>query len=293
MIYQQLGNTDMQISALSLGGMSFHTLKDGRAIITKALDHGINYFDTADLYDKGNNEKVIGEVLKDQRQDIILATKVGNRWRADGSGWDWVPRKAYIMKAVEASLKRLQTDYIDLYQLHGGTVDDPLEEVVEAFELLQTQGKIKAYGISSIRPNTIRKWTKLSRGQACMTQYSMLDRRPEEATLDHLAEAQQSVLVRGVLAKGILAGKAPRAYLGHTLETVAAVQDRLHSNEAAIGLAVAYALVHPAVTTVVLGASNAVQLESVILAWEQQQSMGFDLNKWKKWLPLDVYQAHR
>jgi aryl-alcohol dehydrogenase-like predicted oxidoreductase len=293
MIYQQLGNTDMQISALSLGTMSFHTLEDGRAIITKALDHAINFFDTADLYDKGENEKIIGEVLKDKRKDIILATKVGNRWRADGSGWDWVPRKAYIMKAVEASLKRLQTDYIDLYQLHGGTIDDPLEEVVEAFELLQKQGKIRAYGISSIRPNTIRKWTELGQGQACMTQYSMLDRRPEEATLDHLAEAQQSVLVRGALAKGILAGKAPRAYLGHTLETVAAVQDRLHSDESAIGLAVAYPLAHPAVTTVVLGASSATQLEDVISSWEQQRSLDADLDKWKEWLPLEFYQAHR
>jgi aryl-alcohol dehydrogenase-like predicted oxidoreductase len=86
---------------------------------------------------------------------VIIATKVGNQWRADGSGWDWNPNKDYIISAVEQSLKRLQTDYIDLYQLHGGTMEDPIDETIEAFEQLQKQGKIRYYGISSIRPTVI------------------------------------------------------------------------------------------------------------------------------------------
>src|ERR1035437_7075729 len=84
------------------------------------FDNGINYFDTADLYDKGLNEINIGNALKAKRDQIIIATKVGNQWRSDGTGWDWNPRKDYILKAVEQSLQRLQTNYIDLYQLHGG-----------------------------------------------------------------------------------------------------------------------------------------------------------------------------
>ena len=91
------------------------------------------FFDTADLYDKGVNEEIVGEVLKEKRQDVIIATKVGNQWRDDGSGWEWNPTKSYIKSAVHQSLRRLQTDYIDLYQLHGGTIDDPMDETIQAF----------------------------------------------------------------------------------------------------------------------------------------------------------------
>ena len=136
MEYKQLGSSELKVSRLSLGGMSFHTEAQAQPIIYQALDLGINYFDTADLYDKGENEQIIGKLLKDRRQDVILATKVGNQWRKDGSGWDWNPSKDYIKTAVKQSLKRLQTDYIDLYQLHGGTIDDPIDETIEAFEEL-------------------------------------------------------------------------------------------------------------------------------------------------------------
>lgn len=293
MIYQTLGNSELEVSALSLGCMSFHTLEQAKPIIAAALAAGINFFDTADLYDMGENERVVGQLLAERRQDIIIATKVGNRWRNDGSAWDWVPKKAYILTAVEESLSRLQTDYIDLYQLHGGTIDDPLEEVVEAFELLQEQGKIRAYGISSIRPNTIRKWTTVGQGHSCMMQYSMLDRRPEEEALDHLASARQSVIVRGALAKGLLAGKAARAYLGHSEEEVQEVQKVLQGKGSLAGLAVAYALAHPAVASLVLGASTAKQLEEVVTAWEGLDTARFDLKYWQKELPLARYEAHR
>ena len=95
-------------------------------LIHQAMERGVNFFDTADLYEKGLNEERIGRILRGKREQVVLATKVGNRWRADG-GWDWDPRKAYILKAVEASLTRLGTDRIDLYQLHGGTIDDPID----------------------------------------------------------------------------------------------------------------------------------------------------------------------
>ena len=90
------------------------------------------FFDTVDLYHKGFNEESVGKALSARRQKIIIATKVGNKLRADVNGWDWDASKAYIIKSVEQSLARLQTDYIDLYQLHGGTIDDPIDETIAA-----------------------------------------------------------------------------------------------------------------------------------------------------------------
>lgn len=95
--------------------------------IQQAFDNGINFFDTADLYDRGWNEESVGKAVKDFRKEIMLATKVGNQWKAGGAGWVWNPTKEYILQAVEDSLRRLQTDYIELYQLHGGTIDDPID----------------------------------------------------------------------------------------------------------------------------------------------------------------------
>ena len=144
MEYQQLGNSELQISRIGFGCMS---LKPGQSniqeLLQSAVNAGITYFDTADLYDRGMNEQAVGAALKPFRKRVILATKVGNQWRPDGSGWDWNPSRDYILKAAEESLKRLQTDYIDLYQLHGGTIDDPIDETIDGFETLKQQGKIR------------------------------------------------------------------------------------------------------------------------------------------------------
>ena len=152
-------------------------------LLLRALEGGINYFDTADMYLKGLSETILGRTFRGKRNQVILATKVGNQWRSDGSGWDWNPSKKYILESVEQSLNRLQTDYIDLYQLHGGTMEDPIDDIIEAFEFLQSAGKIRYYGISSIRPNVIREWVKRSSMVSVMMQYSLLDRRPEEEML--------------------------------------------------------------------------------------------------------------
>lgn len=293
---KKLGKSTLQPTIISLGCMSFHTLEAGRPVIEKALDLGINYFDTADLYDKGENERIVGTVLKSRRKDVIIATKVGNQWRNDGSGWDWNPRKAYIKTAVHDSLRRLQTDYIDLYQLHGGTIEDPTDETIEAFEELVQEGHIRYYGISSIRPNTIRRWTESSGMVSVMTQYSLLDTRPEEFTLHHLAEKQVGVVVRGAVASGLLAGKPPKEYLAHKSDTVSQLVRRQkellqvakgfedlweniarhdqpkggsekgnHTPEPhTVGqMALAFVLQHPAVTTVALGAGRPEQLDIV------------------------------
>ena len=163
MEYRKLGKSELMISSVSFGCMSLQgTDASNKALLLKAIDGGINFFDTADLYDKGANETTVGKALREKRKEIIISTKVGNQWKTDGSGWDWNPRKQYILSAVEDSLRRLQTDYIDLYQLHGGTMDDPIDEIIAAFELLKEKGKIRYYGISSIRPNVIREWVSRS-----------------------------------------------------------------------------------------------------------------------------------
>lgn len=287
--------SDFPLSRIALGCMSFHDLAAGRAIIGAALDLGINFFDTADLYDKGENERIVGRALQGLRQKVFIATKVGNRWKEDGSGWDWVPRRDYILQAVDQSLLRLQTDYIDLYQLHGGTIDDPLEEVINTFEELKKVGKIRAYGISSIRPNVVRKWTEISEGSTCMSQYSLLDRRPEEFILDRLAEAGQYALVRGALAKGLLAGKPARSYLEHDERAVKGVQQLLQ--DAAwgqpVGLALDFALRHRAIGSVVLGASKASQLQEAISAWENLQREHQNWPEMLAHVPTHMYQQHR
>jgi aryl-alcohol dehydrogenase-like predicted oxidoreductase len=258
---------------------------------------GINYFDTADLYDKEMNESVVGKALKGIRAQIILATKVGNQWRADGSGWDWNPRKEYIMKAVEESLSRLQTDHIDLYQLHGGTIDDPIDEVVETFELLKQQGKIRYYGISSIRPNVIREYVKRSNIVSVMTQYSLADRRPEESILDLLKQNNIAVLSRGALAQGLLVNKPAKEYLGHSEEAIAAaaqlVQGIAVTTQTAAQTAIQFVLQHPAITAAVVGMSRMEQLIEVAATTDKGKLSKTDMERLQDSLPAKLYEQHR
>ncbi|HEU4471651.1 MAG TPA: aldo/keto reductase [Flavisolibacter sp.] len=265
MQYQQLGNSSLHISRIAFGCMSLKPAQQGNeAILHRALDLGINFFDTADLYDKGENEALLGKAFRGRRDRCILATKVGNQWRPDGSGWDWNPRKSYILRAVEESLRRLNTDYIDLYQLHGGTAEDPTEESIEAFEQLVQQGKIRYYGISSIRPNVIRKWTSRSSIASVMMQYSLLDRRPEENCLNLLMQHGIGVLARGSLAQGLLTGKTPKDYLGYTAEEVqkaAAAVDALQPKGKQVAKCIRFVLSQPAITAAVVGIRTMEQLE--------------------------------
>ncbi|MEM1138031.1 MAG: aldo/keto reductase, partial [Bacteroidota bacterium] len=163
MRYNQLGKSDLKVSEVSFGCMSLgDSHEENVTLLNNAFDKEINFFDTADLYQYGENEVSVGKAFKDKRHQVIIASKVGNQWNPDKSAWSWNPTKAYILEAVEQSLKRLQTDYIDLYQLHGGTIDDPIDETIEAFEILKDDGKIRAYGISSIRPNVISAYIQKS-----------------------------------------------------------------------------------------------------------------------------------
>lgn len=295
MEYRKLGRSTLEVSRIGFGCMS---LKEGTApdVLAKAVDQGVNFFDTADLYEKGRNEEWVGAALKGQRKKMILATKVGNQWRPDGSGWDWNPRKDYILDCVEKSLRRLQTDYIDLYQLHGGTINDPTDEAIEAFELLQQQGKVRYYGISSIRPNVIRRWVEKSNMVSVMMQYSLLDRRPEESCLQLLQDHNIGVLTRGSLAQGHLVSKPSQAYLGHDAETVEKAKQMIRSissgQRSAAQSALSFALQHPAVTSVIAGIRTELQLQDAVQTLQAPALSGIELQKLNS-IPALRYTDHR
>jgi len=266
-------------------------------MIHQAIELGINYFDTADMYDKGMNEMLVGKALRSKREKVILATKVGNQWRADGSGWDWNPRKNYILAAVEDSLLRLQTDYIDLYQLHGGTIEDPIDEIIGAFELLQQQGKIRYYGISSIRPNVIREYVKRSKITSVMLQYSLADRRPEETILDLLKQNNIGVLSRGALAQGLLVNKPAKEYLGHSRDAINAaamlvgeIEKITHS---AAQTAIRFVLQNPAISSAVVGMSGMQQLLEIAITLQKSSLSLASMEALKKILPAKFYEQHR
>lgn len=270
MKYNYLQKANIYVSEISFGCMSLKASGPGNtALIRDALDNGINFFDTADLYEKGDNEIVLGKALKGHRDEVAISTKVGNRWRADGSGWDWCPNKKYIMTAIDESLKRLKTDYIDLYLLHGGTLEDPIDEVIEAFERLKELGKIKQYGLSSIRPNVIREYVKRSGIAAVMLQYSLLDKRAAEEVLVLLQQHEIGILCRGGLAGGLLAGKPPAPYLDLSLPEVEKIILDIKAFNSENGLAtqaLRFVMDHRAITTAVVGIRTKSQLMDALKA---------------------------
>lgn len=298
MEYAPLKRTGLHISRIGFGCMSLGTdLRQAEKMIDRAVDLGINYFDTSDLYDKGLNEELVGKALKGVRKEVVLATKVGNQWRADGSGWDWNPGKDYILSAVEESLRRLQTSHIDIYQLHGGTLQDPIDETIEAFELLVEQGKIRYYGISSIRPNVIREWVARSGMVSVMTQYSLLDRRPEEETLSLLEEFEIGVLARGSVAQGLLVNKPPKPYLGYSEDDVraaaAAVKACSGEDRSPAQTAIRYTLHHPAVTSAVVGMRTIEQLEEAVTTMRTPELTDAELERLRAALHANQYTEHR
>jgi len=302
---RKLGHSNLYVSEVGLGCMSLGTdEKKALSIIDEAIDLGINYLDTADLYDYGLNEEFVGKAIKNRRQDIILATKVGNRWEAGKEGWYWDPSKQYIKLAVKESLRRLQTDYIDLYQLHGGTIDDRIDETIEAFEELKQEGVIRYYGISSIRPNVIKEYLKRSNIVSIMMQYSLLDRRPEE-WFDLINEHNVHVIVRGPLAKGLLTERSLHdanfkvkkdGYLNYSydeLKNVLQIIDETCKERTKTETAIQYCLYNSVIGSVIFGASSIEQLRENV---EASQTKALSINEYNTLQTItkaDLYTNHR
>lgn len=200
----------IEISEVGLGCMSLGTdINHAETIINEAIKHGITYFDTADLYDYGENEKIVGKLLKkyQNQHDIVIGSKVGNHFDKDKQEHFWDPSKEHIMKSIKETLQRLDLNQLDLYMLHGGTIEDNKDETIEAFERLKEQGIIRAYGISSIRPNVINYYLKNSNIETIMMQFSILDNRPE-SLLESINDHKVKILARGPVSKGLLTRKA-------------------------------------------------------------------------------------
>lgn len=277
---RKLGNSDFSISEISFGCMSLPTdFNEAQKIIETAVDNGINYFDTADLYDKGINEEIVGKALKPYRKDVYIATKVGNRWNEDGNGWFWDASPKHIENGLKMSLKRLGTDYIDLYQLHGGTIDDSWEEIIDTFEKLKKEGYIREYGISSIRPNVFVSFLNNSKAVSIMMQYSILDRRPEE-WFNEIEHTNASIVTRGTVAKGLLTNEwrkrieQVKGYLDYSKEELLEVLETIEKEFGNVHpAAIAFNLRNPLITSTVIGARNTQQLLENIRAYEQSKQL--------------------
>ena len=296
---RQLGKSDIFVSEIGLGCMSLPTNQvEANKIINLALENGITYFDTADLYDKGKNEEIVGNALKSKRQNIILATKVGNRLNESGEGWSWDPSKKWITSAIHQSLKRLQTDYIDIYQLHGGTMEDDVDEVIDTMESLKKEGLIREYGISSIRPNVIERFLQNSSAVSVMMQYSLLDRRPEEwFTL--LEQNDATLLSRGTLAKGLLTAdglnraKKTKEYLSYSQKELIAIIEQLQAiNTPITSIAIQYVLQVKTNGSMVIGASRTEQLLESMKAYNTLVPEEL-LQKASEITKQDIYREHR
>ncbi len=296
---RELGKSGLFVSEIGLGCMSLpNDLNEAKNIIDIAIHSGINYFDTADLYDGGRNEEFVGHSLQGRRQDIILATKAGNKMNPDGTSWTWDASKTHIMEAIKKSLQRLGTDYIDLYQLHGGVMEDNVEETIDAFESLKKDGLIRQYGISSIRPTVIKRFLDNSSAISVMMQYSLLDRRPEE-WFPMIQEASASVVTRGTIAKGFLTAegltRAEQAngfvdYVGAELAcTVQALSKQSSDLHAA---AIAYVLHDQTVASALVGARTTKQLRDSVIAYNKPVT-DEEISRLGSIVQLHTYKEHR
>jgi aryl-alcohol dehydrogenase-like predicted oxidoreductase len=273
----------IELSEVGLGCMSLGTEYDkAEPIIESAIDQGITYFDTADIYDKGTNEKIVAKSLKkyQNRDDIVIGTKVGNHLKGDGSTF-WDPSKKYIKSAVKDSLKNLGLDELDLYQLHGGTIDDPLDETISAFDELKQEGIVRAYGISSIRPNVIRYYLEHSQIETLMSQFNLIDNRPEDL-VDEVNANNVKILARGPVFKGLLTANSSKALdnkfnegifeytyqeLGETIASIKEVENNLTA------LSFKYLKSQEAFGSIIVGASSPAQLEENIKNYEAAQAI--------------------
>jgi aryl-alcohol dehydrogenase-like predicted oxidoreductase len=300
MRYRPLGGTGIEVSAYCLGTMMFGAIgntdhDDCARIVHTALDAGINFVDTADMYSSGEAEQVVGKALRGRRDDVVLATKVhfpmGEGRNRSGNSRRW------IVQEVEASLQRLQTDWIDLYQVHRPDPATDIEETLSALGDLVHQGKIRAFGCSTfpahelVEAQHVAERRGLMRFRTEQPPYSILARGIETAVLPICRRYGMGVLTWSPLAWGFLTGRyrkgqdvdltSGRAALAPdrfdpSLPAIAAKLDAVEALVAVaedVGctlpeLAVAFPLAHPAVTSVILGPRTHEQLEALLAGAE-------------------------
>ena len=212
MNFSSLKGTNLEIASLGLGtnAVGGHNLyenlneEDGKNLVRSAIERGITFIDTADVYGEGRSEELVGEVMKEfQRDRIVLATKGGADWRTGGKN----SSPQYLADALEDSLKRLQTDYVDLYYIHWPDGENPLDEAVAELSKAKSEGKIKAIGVSNVSLEQLKQANSTGEISAVQLEYHMLDRSIEKDLLPYCVEHGISVIPYGPLAFGILGGK--------------------------------------------------------------------------------------
>jgi len=211
---RKLGKSNLEVSALELGcmGMSFSyppfpDKQEMIALIQAAFDRGITFFDTAEVYGPFTNEELVGEAVAPFRKQVVIATKFGFRFAADGKQLGQDSRPETIKQAVEGSLKRLKTEVIDLLYQHRVDVNVPIEDVAGTVKDLIQQGKVKHFGLSEAGVKTIRRAHAVQRVTALQSEYSLWFRRPEAEVIPTLEELGIGFVPFSPLGKGFLTGK--------------------------------------------------------------------------------------
>ncbi len=289
MEYRQLGQSDLKVSAIGygawgIGGFPFWETEGERTStksIEKAFDLGINFFDTAPVYGFGSSEELIGKSLKKVRNKVIIATKCGLKWDKKALGSiKKNAKKDSIFQEAEDSLRRLQTDWIDLYQVHWPDVETPQEETMEALLKLQEQGKIRHIGVSNYSIDQMKDCLKKGTIVSLQPEYSLVQRSIEKEITPFCIENKIGIIAYSPLASGVLTGKYDKntkfsdwrskgiigQFTGQDFIDNIAKVDKLRAIANEIGktcgeLAINWAIHQPGITTALVGVKNEKQIE--------------------------------